>query len=89
MNYLFFFRSAFRLHTIRAQAPRVKMCQYAPMAMAAVVPSASNTYSNSFIFAVPVFILEAASFLIGGYKLFFDWRGARLPPGTRFLIGGY
>ena len=35
------------------------------MAMAAVVPSASNTYSNSFIFAVPVFILEAASFLIG------------------------
>ena len=64
---MFFFRSAFRHHTIRAQAPRVKMCQYAPraMAMAAVVPSASNTYSNSFIFAVPVFILEAASFLIG------------------------
>ena len=60
------------LHTIRVQVPRVKMCQYAPraMAMAAVVPSASNTYSNIFIFTVPVFILEAASFLIGGFKVY-------------------
>ena len=41
--------------------------------MAAVVPSASNTYSNSFIFAVPVFILEAASFLIGELFIFLSF----------------